>query len=106
MSKRLKINSQRLVALRRSPRQLQILLAVGTIIRDDANDDFYQTADGRHIYSQEMFARSPTPYDVEARTSEDRIRVYVNTASYAARRHEKSSRGSSLLRAFAKRAGS
>lgn len=103
MSQKLKLNSARVIWLRRCPRQLQILTALGTVIRDWANADFYSTASGQHIISQEMFARSDTPYDVEARTGNDRVRVYVNTASYAARRHEHSSRGSSLLRALAKR---
>lgn len=104
MSQKLKLNSTRVIWLRRCPRQLQILTALGTIIRDKANADFKQTASGQNVYSQEMFARSETPYDVEARTGNDRVRVYVNTASYAARRHEHSDRGSSLLRALASRA--
>ena len=103
MSQRLELNSARVIWLRRCPRQLQILSALGTIIRDSANADFMATASGQDIYSQEMFARSDTPYDLEARTGNDRVRVYINTASMAARRHEHSGRGSSLLRALAKR---
>ena len=103
MSQKLKLNSSRVIWLRRCPRQLQILTAFGTMLRDAANADFMATASGQNIYSQEMFARSDTPYDVEARTGDDRVRVYVNTASMAARRHEHSSRGSSLLRALARK---
>lgn len=102
MSQRLKLNSQRVIWLRRCPRQLQILTAFGTLLRDAANADFYATASGQHRRQQE-FARSDTPYDMEARTGDDRVRVFVNTASYAARRHENSSRGSSLLRALARK---
>ena len=102
MSQRMKINSQRIIALRRSPRQLQILLAYGTLLRDKANADFYATASTKEKKIQDKYSRSDTPYDVEARTGNDRVRVYVQTASLPARRHEASSRGSSLLRAVAR----
>jgi hypothetical protein len=101
MSQKLKINSARLIALRRSSRQLQILTALGVVIRDWANEDFWSTASAKNQHSQ-GFARSSTPYDIEARTGDDRVRVYVNTASMAARRHEASGQ-SSLLRALARR---
>jgi hypothetical protein len=105
MSSRLKINSARLVELRKSPRQLQILTAYGTLLRDAANADFKETASARDRHSQENFARSPTPYDLTAVTGRDRVRVFIQTASLAARRHEHSSRGSSLLRAIARNNG-
>ncbi|AZS06577.1 hypothetical protein SEA_JACOREN57_10 [Mycobacterium phage JacoRen57] len=100
MSKRAKINGARLVALRTSPRQLQILTALGTAIQDAANRDFAVTASSREKRIQEEYSRSDTPYDITARTGTDRVRVYVQTASLPARRHEHSTRGSSLLRAL------
>lgn len=103
MSQRMKINSARLIALRRSSRQLQLLTALGIVIRDAANADFWSTASRKEQAIQKKSSRSDQPYDLEARTGDDRVRVYINTASYPARRHEASSRGSSLLRALAAR---
>lgn len=99
MSKRLEFNTARLINLRKSPRQLQILTALGTAIQAAANQDFERTASRGNLRSQHLYARSDVPYDITARTAPDRVRVYVQTASMAARRHEQSSRGSSLLRA-------
>ena len=99
MSKRMKINSARIIHLRTSPRQLQILTALGIAIRDAANKDFWSTASRKEQRIQREFSRSEEPYDITARTGADRVRVYVQTASLPARRHEKSTRGSSLLRA-------
>ena len=98
MSKRMKINSARLVKLRTSPRQLQILTAFGTLVQQRANDDFMATASSREIAIMERYSRSKVPYDITARTGPDRVRVYVQTANLPARRHERSTRGSSLLR--------
>lgn len=99
MSKRIQIHPQRLVFLRTCPRQLQILTAFGTAIMHDANEDFMQTASAKEIKIFQNFSRSKTPYDITARTAPDRVRVYVQSASLPSRRHEKSTRGSSLLRA-------
>lgn len=99
MSSKLKINGKRLVALRRSPRQLQILTAYGTAVARAADRDFFATASRKEIHIFQKMSRSPTPYDVTARTAPDRVRVYVQSASLPSRRHEKSTRGSSLLRA-------
>ncbi len=98
MSKRMKINSKRLVHLRTSPRQLQILTAFGTVVKERANADFMQTASRKEIKIMEEYSRSKVPYDITARTGPDRVRVYVQTANLPARRHEHSTRGSSLLR--------
>lgn len=103
MSKRMEINSARLVHLRTSPRQLQILTAYGTAIMHDANEDFMQTASAKNIHVFQKMSRSQTPYDITARTGPDRVRVYVQSASLPTRRHEKSTRGSSLLRAANKK---
>lgn len=98
MSKRLKVNPKRLVHLRTSSRQLQILSAFGTAVQQRANADFARTASSKEIRIMEQFSRSKVPYDITARTGPDRVRVYVQTANLPARRHERSSRGSSLLR--------
>lgn len=98
MSQRMKINKQRLVHLRTSPRQLQILSAFGTAVQQRANSDFMQTAAPREILIMELYSHSKVPYDITARTGPDRVRVYIQTANLPARRHEKSTRGSSLLR--------
>ena len=102
MSQRLKINTARLIELRKSPRQLMLLTAYGTALAHEASQDFYSTASASDRRSQDRFARSPVPFDITARTGNDRVRVYVQTASLAARRHEHSSRGSSLLRTVAR----
>jgi len=98
MSQRIKINGRRVVALRTSPRQLQILTAFGTAVQMRANDDFMRTASSKEIKIMQRYSRSKVPYDVTARTGGDRVRVYVQTANLPARRHEHSTRGSSLLR--------
>lgn len=95
----MQINAKRLVHLRTSPRQLQILTAYGTAIQQDAIEDFYATASKKNIYIFSTRSRSQVPYDITARTGPDRVRVYVQSASLPTRRHEKSTRGSSLLRA-------
>lgn len=100
MSKRIKINGRRIVHLRTSPRQLQILSALGTVVAMDANDDFMRTASKKEIAIMRKKSRSKVPYDITARTGPDRVRVYVQTANMPARRHERSGRGSSLLRAL------
>ena len=100
MSKRIKINGRRIVHLRTSPRQLQILTALGTAVQMSANDDFMRSASKRDIAIMRKMSRSKVPYDITARTSADRVRVYVQTANLPARRHEHSPRGSSLLRAL------
>lgn len=100
MSQRMKINGKRLVHLRRSPRQLQILTAFGTVLQLRANDDFMETAAHHEIAIMAEWSHSKVPYDVTARTGPDRIRVYVQTANLPARRHEHSGRGSSLLRSL------
>lgn len=98
MSRRVKINHKRLVAMRKQPALAARLLARGKARAGRANADFDVTASDEDKQSQEHAASSPTPYDVSVRVGSDRVRVYVQTASYAARRHEKSTRGSSLLR--------
>lgn len=100
MSKRMKINEARLVYLRTSPRQLQILTAYGTALQQGANEDFKRTASKKEQKIQENYSRSDVPFDITARTGPDRVRVYVQTASMPARRHEHSPRGSSLLRSL------
>jgi len=99
LSKKLEFNFARLRHLRTSPRQLQILTAFGSAIAHDANEDFNSTASRKEKHIQDTYSRSDTPYDITARTGPDRVRVYVQTASLPARRHEHSTRGSSLLRA-------
>jgi hypothetical protein len=101
MSKRIKINGRRLVHLRTSSRQLHILTAFGTVLQQRANDDFDSTASRQEKRIMREFSRSKVPYDITARTGPDRVRVYVQTANLPARRHEHSSRGSSLLRGVA-----
>lgn len=76
-----------------------ILTAYGTAIQQAAIDDFNQTASKREKRIQAEYSRSKIPYDITARTGPDRVRVYVQTANLPARRHERSERGSSLLRA-------
>lgn len=98
MSKRMKINGRRIVHLRTSPRQLQILTAFGTVVQQRANDDFNRTASQKEKNIMARYSRSKVPYDITARTGPDRVRVYVQTANLPARRHERSTRGSSLLR--------
>jgi hypothetical protein len=98
MSKRMKINASRLVHLRTSPRQLQVLTAFGTVVQQRANDDFNATAAHHEIAIMAQWSHSKVPYDITARTGPDRVRVYVQTANLPARRHERSTRGSSLLR--------
>jgi len=99
MSKRVRINGDRLRALRRSPAMVAKLQARGRGVMNRANDDFDVTASKEDRQSQHA-ASSPTPYDMSTRVGSDRARVYVQTASYAARRHERSVRGSSLLRSL------
>jgi hypothetical protein len=96
----MKINGKRVVALRKSPRQLSILTAFGTVIQQRANEDFNSTAAAHEKRIMAEFSRSKVPYDITARTGTDRVRVFVQTANLPARRHEKSTRGSSLLRAL------
>lgn len=96
----MKINGKRLVALRTSPRQLQILTAFGTVVQERANADFGRTASAKEKAIMARYSRSKIPYDITARTGPDRVRVYVQTANMPARRHERSDRGSSLLRAL------
>lgn len=100
MSRRVKINHKRLVAMRKQPALAVRLLARGQRMASRANADFEVTASDANKQSQHHAAESPEPYDVSVRVGSDRVRVYVQTASYAARRHEKSTRGSSLLRAM------
>ena len=98
MSKKLKMNGTRVVYLRTCPRQLQILTALGTSVQHAANKDFEATASPREKRIMKEYSRSKVPYDITARTGPDRVRVYVQTANLPARRHERSTRGSSLLR--------
>ena len=100
MSSKMKINSKRIIALRTSPQQLRLLTALGIVVRDGANADFMATASPREIQIMAKFSRSKVPYDLTARTGTDRVRVYVQTANMPARRHERSTRGSSLLRSL------
>lgn len=102
MSQRMKINGKRLVHLRTFPGQLTLLTLLGQAVADDANEDFMRTASKKEIKIMEKSSRSKVPYDITARTSDDRVRVYVQTANLPARRHERSGRGSSLLRALGK----
>jgi hypothetical protein len=96
----MKINGKRVVALRKSPRQLSILTGFGSVIQHRANEDFNSTAAAHEKRIMAEFSRSKVPYDITARTGTDRIRVFVQTANMPARRHERSTRGSSLLRAL------
>lgn len=98
MSRRIRINGRRIIALRTSPALTARLAARGRARAARANADFQATASDEDKQSQEHTADSPVPYDVSVRVGDDRTRVYVQTASYAARRHERSTRGSSLLR--------
>ena len=100
MSRRARINGDRLRALRKSPALVAKLRARGQVVQAAANADFQATASDEDKRSQKHTADSPVPYDVSTRVGSDRARVYVQTASYAARRHEASVRGSSLLRAL------
>jgi len=97
MSRRMRFNHKRLVAMRKQP---ALVVGRANKVKNRANDDFERTASDRDKQSQHHAAESPTPYDVSIRVGSDRIRAYVQTASYAARRHERSTRGSSLLRAL------
>ncbi|UOW93080.1 hypothetical protein SEA_NOSHOW_11 [Mycobacterium phage NoShow] len=98
MSRRVRINGKRIRAMRTQPALTAKLAARGRARAARANADFDRTASKEDKRSQEHTADSPVPYDVSVRVGDDRTRVYVQTASYAARRHEKSVRGSSLLR--------
>lgn len=100
MSKRIRINHDRLVAMRKQPALVQRLKARGAIVKDRANADFDATASKEDKQKQKYAAESKTPYDMSVRVGRDRVRVYVQTASYAARNHERSVRGSSLIRAL------
>lgn len=100
MSRRVRINHRRLVAMRKQPALVVKLLVRGNAMKSRANADFDRTASDADKQAQKYAAHSPTPYDVSVRIGSDRARVYVQTASYAARRHERSVRGSSLLRAL------
>lgn len=100
MSNRVRINGNRIRAMRRQPALVAKLVARGNAVRSRANADFDATASDEDKQLQHHAAHSPTPYDVSVRVSDDRARVYVQTASYAARRHERSVRGSSLIRAL------
>ena len=100
MSRRVRINGRRIQAMRRQPALVAKLVKRANTVKNRANDDFEVTASDRDKQSQEYAAHSSTPYDVSVRVSADRARVYVQTASYAARRHEGSTRGSSLIRAL------
>ena len=100
MSKRVRINHRRLVAMRKQPALVTKLVARGTVVKNKANADFEHTASQADQQLQHHAAHSPTPYDLSVRVGSDRVRVYVQTASYAARRHERSVRGSSLVRAL------
>lgn len=98
MSKRVRINHRRLVAMRKQPALVAKLTVLGMGVLSRANADFQVTAsdDDREIQAA---STKPAPYDMSVRVGRDRVRVYVQTASLAARRHERSVRGSSLLRA-------
>lgn len=98
MSQRLRLNSKRVIAMRKQPALVAKLAARGRARAARANGDFQATASDTDKQSQEYAADSQVPYDVSVRVGSDRVRVYVQTASYAARRHEASVRGSSLLR--------
>lgn len=98
MSRRVRINGARIRAMRTQPALTGKLAARGRARAARANSDFYATASKEDKRSQKHTADSPVPYDVSVRVGRDRTRVYVQTASFAARRHEKSVRGSSLLR--------
>ena len=100
MSRRVRINHRRLVAMRKQPALVAKLVIRGTAVKNRANADFQATASDADKQAQEHAAHSPVPYDLSVRIGSDRARVYVQTASYAARRHERSVRGSSLLRAL------
>jgi hypothetical protein len=101
MTARMKINSAAITRLRTCPRQLQLLTAYAMAIQKAANDDFMATAHPREIAIMKKYSRSKIPYDITARTDlSDRVRVYIQTANLPSRRHEHSTRGSSLLRAL------
>lgn len=99
MSSRVKINHKRLVAMRKQPGLVTGLTKLAREQAAEANADFDRTASDKDKGSQEHAASSAEPYDVSVRIGRDRVRAYVQTASNAARRHERSPRGSSLLRA-------
>jgi hypothetical protein len=98
MSRRLRMNSKRVIAMRKAPERVAHLMKIGRGVMDRANADFYATASDEDRGAQDHAASSETPYDMSVRIGSDRARVYVQTASLAARRHENSTRGSSLLR--------
>lgn len=98
MSRRVRINGRRIRAMRTQPALVAKLAARGRARASRANADFDATASDEDKRSQKHTADSPVPYDTSTRVGDDRVRVYVQTASYAARRHEASVRGSSLLR--------
>lgn len=98
MSRRVRINGRRIRALRTSPAMVARLVSRGNGVKSRANADFDRTASDQDKQSQEHAAHSEVPYDLSVRVGSDRARVYVQTASFAARRHERSTRGSSLLR--------
>lgn len=98
MSNRVRLNSKRVVALRKSPRQVEILRHLADAWARRSNADFWATASDQDRHIQEHGTQSKDPYDVSVRVGSDRARAYVQTASVPARRHEASERGSSLLR--------
>ena len=100
MSSRVRINPNRIRAMRRQPALVAKLAARGRAVQGKAISDFDSTASEEDKGRQEHAANSPVPYDVSVRVGSDRARVYVQTASLAARSHERSVRGSSLIRAL------
>ncbi|QSL99622.1 hypothetical protein [Mycobacterium phage Maco6] len=98
MSKRMKINGRRLEALRKGPGITAVLRKYGERQTKAANQDFWATAPGNERYRQRNSSKSKEPYDMTVKQGGDRTRVFVQTASYPARRQEK--RSSSLLRSI------
>jgi hypothetical protein len=94
MPRKGKINFGRLKELMRSNEIQAVLTDKAEKLVNEANADFWNTAPGQERYRQRATGRDP--YDTSLVVGDDRARVYVQTTSYAARRHEQKS--SSLLR--------
>lgn len=96
----MKISDAACARLRKSPNVVKLITRLTTEQRDEANLDFWRTASKEHKRNSERTGREP--YDSSIVIGTDRVRGYVQTANYAARRHER--KNSSLLRVVARKA--
>lgn len=95
----MKISDAACARIRKSAGVVRRITQLTTAQRDAANHDFLRTATKDLQRNSERTGREP--YDMSIVVGTDRVRGYVQTANYAARRHERKS--SSLLRVVAQR---